>query len=568
MKEEAPSSWAEAATAPSRYRTLQRKIVALIAVAALLPLFSLAFINYYEHQHALTAQVQEPLRALVGKTKHSFELYLTERISAINFIASAYSFEQLADKTALNRIFQIMSQAFTGFVDISLIDDSGKLISYVGPYNLKDINYTEQKWFQQVLLRGSYISDVFLGFRQFPHVVVAVRHNNPDGRSWIVRATLDTAQFENIIASMGLEPGSDAFLTNRKGVLQTESRQYGHVLEPLSFSLPPANYEANVYDFADPAGGQYFLALSQIANTDFVLVAMKPRPSLLKAWYTVRLDMVAVFVAGVCVIFAGVFAATRMIIQRLQESDAQRLAAIHQMEHTQRLSSIGRLAAGVAHEINNPLAIINEKAGLLRDLLELRPDFPDKERFAKQIDAILRSVDRSRGITHRMLGFAKRMDVRIEVLDLNAAITETIGFLEREAQYRNVTIERRLAPDLPQIPSDYGQIQQVVLNILNNALAAVADGGTIAVSTWDEGERVGIAVADNGCGMSEETVKHIFEPFFTTKKEKGTGLGMSITYGIVKRLGGDIHIQSALGKGTTVTIFLPKHPPEEQGGSL
>lgn len=565
MKEEIPNSWADAATSGSRYRALQRKIVVLIAVAALLPLISLAVINYYEHQQALTAQVQEPLRALVGKTKHSFELYLTERISAVNFIASAYSFDQIAEKKSLNRIFQIMSQTFTGFVDISLIDESGDLISYVGPYQLKDINYKEQQWFQKVLLRGSYISDVFLGFRQFPHVVVAVRHNNPDGGSWIVRATLDTAQFENIIASMGLEPGSDAFLTNRKGVLQTDSRQYGYVLEKLPFSLPSANSEANVYDFEDHRGNPYFLALGQIANTDFILVAMKPRPSLLKAWYTVRLDMVAVFLVGVCVIFAGVFAATRMIIQRLQENDAQRLAAIHQMEHTQRLSSIGRLAAGVAHEINNPLAIINEKAGLLRDLLELHSNFADKERFSKQIDAILRSVERCRGITHRMLGFAKRMDVKIEVLDLNAVITETIGFLEREAQYRNVTINRQLDLNLPQIPSDYGQIQQVVLNILNNALAAVCDGGNITISTKDEGERVRISVADNGCGMSEETVKHIFEPFFTTKKEKGTGLGMSITYGIVKRLGGDIHIQSALGKGTTVTIFLPKHPPEEQG---
>ncbi len=565
MKEDFDSNWADQTLNVGRYRTLQRKIVILIAVAALLPLISLATINYYEHHSALMVQVQEPLRALVGKTKHSFELFLAERISAVSFIASAYPMSQLADTKFLARIFQTMSQAFTGFVDIALIGEDGSLLSYVGPYQLKDINYTGQPWFQQVLIRGAYISDVFLGFRQFPHVVIAVRHIEADGRAWIVRATLDTTQFEHIIASMGLEAGSDAFLTNRQGVLQTESRRYGHVLDQLPFALPPANFEPNVQEFQDNGGQTYFLSLSLVGHTDFVLVAMKPKPSALSILYAVRKDLVLVFLAGVVLIFGGVFTATRIIIQRLRESDAQRLAAIHQMEHTQRLSSIGRLAAGVAHEINNPLAIINEKAGLLQDLLQRQPDFPNKERFMQQIEAILRSVDRCRGITHRMLGFAKRMDVKIEVLDLNAIVTETVGFLEREAQYRNVTIEQRLAPNLTNIPTDHGQLQQVILNILNNALAAVTDGGHITITTWDADDRIGLAIGDNGCGMSEETLKHIFEPFFTTKKEKGTGLGMSITYGIVKRLGGDIQIQSAPGKGTTVTIFLPKRPPEGEG---
>ena len=116
---------------------------------------------------------------------------------------------------------------------------------------------------------------------------------------------------------------------------------------------------------------------------------------------------------------------------------------------------------------------------------------------------------------------------------------------------------------LPIIPSDQGHIQQVFLNVLNNALAAVPDGGRIQVSSQDHDEAfVGITIADNGCGMSEETLKHMFEPFFTTKKDKGTGLGMSITYGIVKRLGGEILVQSKVGEGTTVTILLPKKQAE------
>jgi two-component system NtrC family sensor kinase len=550
-------------SSPQRYKLLRRKIVSLMALVTLLPLLSLAGINYYEHQSAMTSEIQAPLRVLTGKGKHSFELFLAERTSAVSFIASAYNFEELSDDANLQRIFQVMRREFTGFVDLGLIDTNGRQLSYAGPYDLVGRNYSEQDWFQQVQFKGTYISDVFLGFRKFPHIVIAVRHTTQSGKAWILRATLDTMHFDRILSAMGMGGGSDAFLVNRDGILQTESRRYGKVLEKLPFELPATNFEANVQSIRDNEGQNVFVASVLIADTDFTLVATKPKPTAFNTWYAVRIDLLLIFVSGVVIIFLAVYRVTSMLIAKLQESDEQRLGAIHQMEHSQKLSSIGRLAAGVAHEINNPLAIINEKAGLMRDIIGMREDFPDKDKFSRQIEAILRSVERCRGITHRMLGFAKRMDVKIEVLDLNSVLVETLGFLEREAEYRNVELVRELDPNLPSIPTDHGQIQQVFLNILNNALAAVPDGGKIVLKSWSESDRfVAISIQDNGCGMSEETAKNMFEPFFTTKKEKGTGLGMSITYGIVKRLGGDIRVVSKINEGTTMTILLPKHSLE------
>ena len=143
------------------------------------------------------------------------------------------------------------------------------------------------------------------------------------------------------------------------------------------------------------------------------------------------------------------------------------------------------------------------------------------------------------------------MDVEVQILDVNDIINEVIGFLEKEALHRNIKLGLHLAADLPRIASDRGQLQQVFLNILNNAFAAVEDGGTVSVTTWEKDmDTVVITFQDNGQGMSEETLKHIFEPFFTTKKGHGTGLGLSITYGIVKRLGGDIEVNSKEGQGT------------------
>jgi two-component system NtrC family sensor kinase len=548
---------------PERYKTLRTKLVALMALVAALPLLIMAVINYHQTQTALIREVQNPLRAMLGKTRTSLELFLAERTSAVSFIAKAYSFQELSDEKALSRIFRVMKQEFDGFVDLGLIDASGHQVTYAGPYSLKGKNYSEQPWFDQVRIKGKYISDVFMGFRMFPHVIIAVQHITDSGDSWILRATLDTRQFDKLIAAMSLEPESDAFILNREGLLQTPSNYYGKVLEKIPLDMPPASYESTVRPVKDPAGRELLMGYTFSSDSDFVVMTLKPQATISQAWYMVRTDLAAIFLVGLVLIFLVAFKITDLLLKRMRDSESQRELAFKQVEHTQKLSSIGRLAAGLAHEVNNPLAIINEKTGLLRDLISLKPEFPDKERFLGLTDAVAKAVDRCRGITHRMLGFAKRMEVKVEVLDVNEIITETLEFLNKEAAYRNVELRLNLGDNLPHIASDRGQLQQVFLNIVNNALAAVADGGFISLTTWEKDlDTVGVSIQDNGCGMSEETLNHIFEPFFTTKKGQGTGLGLSITYGIVKRLGGDIAVASKIKQGTTFTIFLPKKPPE------
>jgi two-component system NtrC family sensor kinase len=232
----------------------------------------------------------------------------------------------------------------------------------------------------------------------------------------------------------------------------------------------------------------------------------------------------------------------------------------------------------VAHEVNNPLAVIYEKAGLAQDLLDMGKvvsDPADKERFSALLTSIESTVERARGITHRLLGFARRMEANRQSLHVEEVITETMSFLEREAKNRGVRLEADLPQDLPEIVSDRGELQQIFLNILGNALDAVAtveraggpDNGRFikVVCTALGPQGLEVAVSDNGKGMSPDVLRHIFEPFYSTKKDKGTGLGMFITYGIVRRLGGDIHVESEEGKGSTVRVTLPLTPPEGAG---
>jgi PAS domain S-box-containing protein len=237
----------------------------------------------------------------------------------------------------------------------------------------------------------------------------------------------------------------------------------------------------------------------------------------------------------------------------LRESE-QLLLQAHKME------AIGRLAAGVAHEINNPLAIINEKAGLMKDFLELSADLEqNKERFLGLLNGIFENVDRCRTITHRLLGFSRRTGISNEVINVNNIISEVMEFLEKEILYRNIHLEINLKEDLLEVVSDKGQLQQVLLNIINNAIDAVEKGGLIEVFTDIKDENtIRVSVSDNGHGIPKEILEHIFEPFFTTKeKGKGTGLGLSISYGIMQKLGGTILVQSEINKGTTFTVEIP-----------
>ena len=264
---------------------------------------------------------------------------------------------------------------------------------------------------------------------------------------------------------------------------------------------------------------------------------------------------------SVAVILIVSFRATGLLVDRIREADQKRESLYAEMEHTGKLASLGRLAAGVAHEINNPLAIINEKAGLLRDLVELSKQYHDQEKLLPQVDSILRSVSRCREITHRLLGFAKRMDVKVETIYLNELLQEVLGFLEKEAFHRNIKVDFKLAPDLPPISHDRGQLQQVFLNIINNAFEAVEDGGSIIISTKENETDPGtveVTIADDGRGIHPDDLKHIFDPFYSKGKEQGTGLGLSISYGIVAKCGGDIRVESREGKGSTFTIVLPQ----------
>jgi signal transduction histidine kinase len=534
-------------------------VVLATATVSLVPLFITTAINYLQYRQAIRTEAVQQISRLTLNTKRSLELFLSERRSALTFINNDRSFEELCSEESLRRIIAAMNRSLEvgAFVDLGLIDDTGEQLCYSGPYQLEGRDYSDQDWFHEVARRGTYTSDVFLGFRELPHFVIASRHERPDGGFYVLRATVDAEMLGEQVLTAGLEPTDDVFLVNREGVLQTPSRRWGPVLTEIPLAVPETSSGVGVSERQDEAGRPVFLATATIDGSPFVLMMVKHAAETMGRWFTLRSELIGFSVISAGLILGVILWGSALFVNNMREASLRRAALMHQVEYTNKLASIGRLAAGVAHEINNPLAIINEKAGLLHDLVDLDDGIPRRDKLLGLVDSILRSVDRCKAITHRLLGFARHMDVTDEPIDIGALLKEVLGFLGKEAEYRNLDLTLSVADDLPTLISDRGQLQQVFLNILNNALAAVEDGGRIDIEAVALDDRIAVSVADDGIGISEENLERIFEPFFTTKDGVGTGLGLSITYGIVNKLGGHIDVESERGQGTRFTVVLP-----------
>jgi len=249
--------------------------------------------------------------------------------------------------------------------------------------------------------------------------------------------------------------------------------------------------------------------------------------------------------------------------EKEKEREAEFKAKMEQqMISTERLASLGTLAAGVAHEINNPLAIIRESAGWLKMLLkkEELADMPMKENFDMALEKIEKSVERAKKITHQLLSFSRKKDSIINEVHLKELTDEVVQLVESEAKSKEIEIMKELKKPHAAIWSDSYQLRQILINLVNNAIQATDRGGKVIIGIeGDENEAI-VTVEDTGPGIPKENLERIFEPFFTTKPPgEGTGLGLSVSRGIIEKLGGQIEVESHLGQGSIFRVKIPKY---------
>ncbi|KAF0120310.1 MAG: two-component system NtrC family sensor kinase, partial [bacterium] len=439
-------------------------------------------------------------------------------------------------------------------------------VAYVGPYNLLGLNYYLQPWFGEVESKGVYVSDVFMGYRRLPHFIVAVRRQESN-RSWILRATIDSDVFEGLVRAAQVGKTGDAFIINREGIYQTRLRFNGEILSKSNLNPTTFGEGTTVLEKVNREGRKVLYAGRWLKKNNWLLViSQDASEEMTKLFKTKRMEIIIVVSGCLLIILTTIFT-TRLTVSHLEMADRKMNELNAQLVHADKLAALGKMAAGVAHEINNPLAVIAEKTGWMEDLLteEEFKKSQNFEEYKKSLRKIEEHVERARKVTHGMLGFARRMEPHLEDVDINEILNETVTFLESYARTNNIAIEKELGTDLPIIASDHAQLQQVFLNLITNAIDEIGKDGLVCVSSRRINSDIAVSVRDNGQGIPKEYQARVFEPFFTTKPGgKGTGLGLSITHNIVQNMGGTITLKSEKGKGTTFTVRLPIVVPEKK----
>ena len=547
------------------YSSLYRQVFLTLLLMSLTPLIVLGLFSLDRIAAVYDEKVSSNLEAVASSKQLALDAFLKERIAQVQNLAFTHPYAELSDKTRLSEIFNVMHHNSHSFVDFGIIDMKGKHIAYVGPFDLSRANYSEADWFTQVVRKGVYVSDVFTGFRNTPHFIIAVLRHDGD-HSFILRATIDMEAISAIINREQSSTLSDTFIINEAGVLQTNSRSNGEIM--AHFTLPEQKLDSNrpmlTFTRNIENVGSTIVTMIHLKSMPWIICLMDDARAGLERLQELKGFIILFMILGGILSCIGAIRSTFKLVTSLKITDqaqAQMNVAILQ---SNKMAAMGKMAVGVAHEINNPLTLIQENAGWINDLLDeedpkLISNFEELRESTKKIE---QHVQRAKGITQRMLGFGRRMNPTRTEIFINKLADQAIEMTKNEAKNHKIEILREYDNNTPVILSDPAQIEQTFINIIDNAIDALGEGGSITISTACQPNGVKISIADTGPGIPPDILEHIFDPFFTTKKVgKGTGLGLAICYSLIEKLGGKLDVNSVVGKGTVFDIYLPLEPP-------
>jgi two-component system NtrC family sensor kinase len=551
------------------FRSLNRNIILIIIIVSVIPLILVSSTIYYQFRASYHAKVYDHLRELAHSHTRNIDSFLQEKLSDIRFLSDSCGRDKLVDESFLQERLAALQKDFgQDFVDLGVINADGGQIAYAGPFKLAKADYSQAEWFRRAIQSEYFISDVFLGLRGLPHFIIAVR-NSREGGYWILRATIDFVAFTTLVENIRLGQTGFAFILNKKGELQTRpvTRPSSDIIASKTIyaellakpSVSPSEVSITIRSDSSQHENIYISAF--LKNGDWLLVyQQRMADAFADLSKTFMITTVLIFIGLIGIIIMA-FTLSRTLVRRVAKADSEKQLMGKKVVEAGKLASVGELAAGIAHEINNPVAIMVEEAGWMGDLMEdiTFDESENQAEFERAIEQIQTQGKRCKEITHKLLSFARQTDATVQDVNINELLEELVALSSQRAKYSMVEIRTDFQENLPSLRVSTSELQQVFFNLINNAIDAMGhDGGTLTISSYQREKYLVIAVSDTGQGIPEANLDRIFDPFFTTKPVgKGTGLGLSICYGIIDKMGGKLEVASSVGTGTTFLTSIP-----------
>jgi two-component system NtrC family sensor kinase len=558
------------ASEKDRYTGMKRMIFFCMILVPVIPFIAVLGIGYYHFTTSLETSTLATMNRIVEDHRQMIDTFLRERRGDLGFIINTNSYEDLTDPEKFYKVFTQLQRYSNAFVDLGVFDQEGIHVMYQGPYRLVGIDYGKEEWFRHVLKEGYYISDIFLGFRRIPHFVIALKREE-SGKTWVIRATIDTYVFNELVEKVRIGKTGEAYILNAQGIFQTPRRSGGNLLAKDPDDIHESKPHAGVRTFIrrDARGDECLFATTWLQEKEWMLVVRQETADVFKALRSATALILLIMILGGVTITVLAYYLTRQIIRRMQRIDVEKQQLGQQLVRATRLAELGQMAAGFAHEINNPLQIMKSDRALIEMIFsDLKKKGDLKESDVKDLEETLEQlklqIERCSKITQTILEFGRKSEPTEKDVDLVAFISQVTSMITKKASVQGIRLKKEISEQTPLLRSDPSQLQQVLLNLLNNAIDAITErhgceGGELSIQAGpDTNGRVKISVTDNGAGISTENLKKIFAPFFTTKPPgKGTGLGLYVCYGIIEGMGGTMEVTSEKGVGTTFVVRLP-----------
>jgi two-component system, NtrC family, sensor kinase len=552
----------------SSFQSHARRLVFLgMILVPVIPILVILLLGDWTMGGVLRQAAQFQMERVAEDHAAIIDAFLKERLNDLRSVLAFKGPQELLRDGEIKKALEELRRLDPSFQDLGLISKDGAQIAYAGPFDLLGKNYTESTWLKHVASQGSFISDVYQGFRKLPHFTAAVC----DAGGTTLRATIDSEAFGKLVESVRLGQRGRAYVIDAAGVLQTRDRNGPGLLErDPDAGQYPVDETKTASAAIETGQGQGLITVTPLNRGRWRLVVRQPLKDALGGLSTIRLYAAGVLLLGGLLVIPSAWLLSRKIGTMLGAAERDKRELENQLARAGRLAELGTMTAGFAHEINNPLQVMSSEISLLEIILSesvlaagsVAEDA--KKDICAGIEQLRIQIGRCAKITHAILKFGRRGQTREEHVRVEPYLAEVADMVRRKTEVNGIDFEVATDPDVRDIYADPGKLQQVLLNLLNNAIYAIieqrgSEGGRLSLRATPGGpNEISVAVRDNGAGMTPETLDKIFVPFFTTKPgDQGTGLGLPLCYGLVESMGGSIRVKSVPGQGTEFVVRLP-----------